>query len=273
VRYRRLSATSSRRRALSALSCGSTNGRAGSRELCRKPAVEQPSRGLPAGFAVTPDGYRNWLAGELEALGEPADLLGHDWGGGFVVMMAMHRPDLVRTWASDAVGIFHPDYVWHDLAQIWQAQPAVEEWIAQTLEVPTQSWTETLVSLGMAAATAQELAPAFDVEMGRCILGLYRAAAQPALANAGRALSAAAQRPGLGIIAHADDNVGTCGRGNLSHNSSPPCPDLRSSVPWPPGWASSCRWRSRSTTAPRWPGPRPGPYGPSHVQGRFNVTV
>jgi pimeloyl-ACP methyl ester carboxylesterase len=173
--------------------------------------LSPPGFGAPAptGFAATPDGYRDWLARELEALGDPADLLGHDWGGGFVVMLAMHRQDLVRTWASDVVGAFHPDYVWHDLAQIWQTQPAGEEWIAQTLAAPTETWTQTLISLGVAEPTARKIAPAFNAEMGRCILELYRAAAQPWLAHAGRRLPAARQRPGLAIVACADRNGGT----------------------------------------------------------------
>jgi pimeloyl-ACP methyl ester carboxylesterase len=164
---------------------------------------------IPTGFAATPDGYRDWLARELEALGRPADVLGHDWGGGFVVLLAMHRPDLVRTWASDALGVCHPDYVWHDRAQIWQTQPAGEEWIAQTLAAGTETWTQTLISRGVAEPTAQTIAPAFDAEMGRCILELYRAAAQPWLADTGRRLPAARQRPGLGIVAQADRNAGT----------------------------------------------------------------
>ena len=30
------------------------------------------------------------------------------------------RPELVRSWVSDALSLFEPDYVWHDLAQLWQ---------------------------------------------------------------------------------------------------------------------------------------------------------
>jgi pimeloyl-ACP methyl ester carboxylesterase len=75
---------------------------------------------LPAGFAATVDGYRDWLIAELEALGGPVDLVGHDWGGGHVVNVAMARPDLLRSWASDAIGIFDPEYVWHAVAQVWQ---------------------------------------------------------------------------------------------------------------------------------------------------------
>jgi hypothetical protein len=32
----------------------------------------------------------------------------------------MARPDLVRTWVNDVLGIFDPDYAWHELAQVCQ---------------------------------------------------------------------------------------------------------------------------------------------------------
>jgi hypothetical protein len=42
----------------------------------------------------------------------------------------MTRPDLLRSWATDAIGVFDPDYVWHDLAQTWQTPGAGEEAMA-----------------------------------------------------------------------------------------------------------------------------------------------
>ncbi len=50
----------------------------------------------------------------------PVDLVGHDWGGGHVVNVAMTRPDLLRSWTTDVIGVFDPGYVWHELAQVWQ---------------------------------------------------------------------------------------------------------------------------------------------------------
>jgi len=75
---------------------------------------------LPDAFPATVAAYRDWLINELERLEGPVDLLGHDWGGGHVGTALMQRPELVRSWASDALGIFEPDYTWHDLAQTWQ---------------------------------------------------------------------------------------------------------------------------------------------------------
>ncbi len=72
-------------------------------------------------------GYRDWLEHELAQIDDPVDLVGHDWGGGHVVNAVMHRPELVRSWASDAVGLFDTGYVWHDLAQVWQTPPQLRE--------------------------------------------------------------------------------------------------------------------------------------------------
>ena len=85
---------------------------------------------LPADFPTTMPAYRDWLEAQLAGFDEPVDLVGHDWGGAHVVNVVMHRPDLVRSWASDAVGVFDPDYVWHDMAQVWQTPGAGEELVA-----------------------------------------------------------------------------------------------------------------------------------------------
>src|SRR5688500_1286567 len=81
---------------------------------------------VPAGFGATVSEYRDWLVDELARIPGPVDLVGHDWGGGHVLKSVMSRPDLVRSWVSDAIGIFDADYVWHELAQRWQT-PGVGE--------------------------------------------------------------------------------------------------------------------------------------------------
>jgi pimeloyl-ACP methyl ester carboxylesterase len=82
--------------------------------------LSPPGFGVPApeGFESTVDGYRDWLVARLEQFGRPIDLVGHDWGGAHVMQVAMRRPDLVRSWASDALGVFAPDFVWHPMAQV-----------------------------------------------------------------------------------------------------------------------------------------------------------
>jgi pimeloyl-ACP methyl ester carboxylesterase len=62
--------------------------------------------------------------------------------------------------------------------------------------------------LGVPADIARSFATAMDAEMGRCILALYRSAAQPLLANVGTRLAAARHRPGLAIVPTADPYTG-----------------------------------------------------------------
>jgi len=171
----------------------------------------------PPGFgSPTPDGwtatrveYVDWLTGELEAIGEPVDLVGHDWGGGHVIGVALARSDLIRSWCIDVAGILHPDYVWHDMAQLWQTPEVGEQTVDAMINLPIDDRVANYEDLGMPKDVATELAEAADDEMGRCILGLYRDAAQPALAELGRDLAPANERPGLVVIAELDSYVGT----------------------------------------------------------------
>lgn len=47
---------------------------------------------ISLGDGATVGDDRNWLIGQLETLDEPVDLVGHDWGGGHVVNVAMLGP-------------------------------------------------------------------------------------------------------------------------------------------------------------------------------------
>jgi pimeloyl-ACP methyl ester carboxylesterase len=164
---------------------------------------------LPDGFPTTYLAYRDWLEGELAGFDEPVDVVGHDWGGGHVVNVVMHRPELVRSWVSDVVGLFDPDYVWHDLAQVWQTPNEGEKLVDDLLGGTVQDRAERMVAFGIPLDTATSIAPAQGPEMGRAILLLYRSARQPAMAEAGRALEIAAARPGLSLLATEDPYIGS----------------------------------------------------------------
>jgi pimeloyl-ACP methyl ester carboxylesterase len=60
----------------------------------------------------------------------------------------------------------------------------------------------------MTYAIALDVAGAADEAMGRCILSLYRSAAQPAMARLGEQLGAASARPGLVLIPTDDSYTG-----------------------------------------------------------------
>src|SRR3954471_2614272 len=148
-------------------------------------ALSPPGFGapVPAGFGATSDDYLQWLVTELEALDGPIDLVGHDWGGGHVQRLAATRPDLIRSWCTDIAGCADPEYVWHDMAQVWQTPGAGEEAVAAMAAAPIADRAAMLASAGMTEAAATACAAAFTLDgMGRCILALYRSAAQPKMA-------------------------------------------------------------------------------------------
>ena len=143
---------------------------------------------LPDDFPATYLAYRDWLEGELAGFDEPVDVVGHDWGGAHVLNVVVHRPELVRSWASDVVGLFDPDYVWHDLAQVWQTPDDGEQLVDAMLGGTVGDRAEQMAALGIPADIATSIAAAQGPEMGRAILLLYRSARQPAMAEAGLGL-------------------------------------------------------------------------------------
>jgi pimeloyl-ACP methyl ester carboxylesterase len=178
---------------------------------------DEPLRLSPPGFgAPVPDGwaatfhdYGAWLIAELETVDHPVDLVGHDWGGGHALYVAMTRPDLIRTWVSDIPGVLDEDYVWHDLAQQWQTPDVGEAVVAAMAAQPAEERAAALVGGGMHPAIADRVAPGIDEAMGACILRLYRSAAQPVVAELGAGLETAAARPGLALLPTEDHFVGT----------------------------------------------------------------
>jgi pimeloyl-ACP methyl ester carboxylesterase len=110
---------------------------------------------VPRGFNATSDDYLAWLVGEVKAFPAPVDLVGHDWGGGHVLRLAMSRPDLIRSWVSDIAGAMDPGYVWHDMAQVWQTPEAGEKAVAEMIAAPMEARAAMFESLGMSADTAR----------------------------------------------------------------------------------------------------------------------
>jgi len=164
---------------------------------------------LPANFGATIDDYRSWLVDELSQFDAPVDLVGHDWGGGHVLAVAMARPDLLRSWVSDTIGGFEPDFIWHPLAQIWQTPGDGERSIEATFAGDADERAARMVEWGIPEPTAGEVALGQGAEMGNAILALYRSAVQPTLSERGRNLPAAAARPGLVPIPTEDFLVGS----------------------------------------------------------------
>ena len=143
-------------------------------------ALQLPGFGRqrPPGFGATKEEYVSWLVAELERLvaDGPIDLVGHDWGGGFVVRLVSTRADLVRSWATDAAGLGDPLFEWHALAKVWQTPGAGEAFWEQQLALPPEQGGSTLEALGVPADQALIMAGWPDATMTDCILALYRSA-------------------------------------------------------------------------------------------------
>ncbi len=161
----------------------------------------------PEGWMATPANYVAWLAEELGGIEGPIDLLGHDWGAGYVYGLVAERPKMIRSWAADVAGLLHPDYEWHEAAKAWQTPGEGEGAIDFMLAISNDDRAAAYADLGLPPEIAAPMAAGFDAEMGRCILELYRAAVQPIPTEMGNQLAAAERRPGLVIDPTADAYV------------------------------------------------------------------
>jgi pimeloyl-ACP methyl ester carboxylesterase len=163
----------------------------------------------PAGWGGTMREYRDWLIAELDAIGGEIDLVGHDWGAGHVFGVLSERPDIARTWAADCAGLMHADYQWHDAAQGWQTPDLGEQMVAGMVAMPDDQFVDAFSGLGMSREIAADVKSHINEEMARCILALYRDAAQPALVPVGKQFAAARPKNGLVIIAEEDHYAGS----------------------------------------------------------------
>ena len=127
---------------------------------------------VPDAFDCTKEAYADWLAAAIEAVGEPVDLIGHDWGAMLSTRVATTRPELIRTLAVGS-GAIDPEYTWHPLAQQWQTPEVGEQLMS--------AWSAELMAVflegeGFPAALAATEASFVDDTMKDAILRLYRSA-------------------------------------------------------------------------------------------------
>jgi pimeloyl-ACP methyl ester carboxylesterase len=153
----------------------------------------------PEGFRPTKDNYVDWLIGELERLGDPIHLVGHDWGGAFAVRVACLRPDLVRSWASDALALFAEDFGWHDHARIWQDAEAGPRFAAAALASSEAQVASAFATWGVPEADGAALRRGWTGELWSSVLELYRSANNVG-EEWGPDLARASEPPGLAII-------------------------------------------------------------------------
>ncbi len=182
-------------------------------DLLGRSAVHRPNLPgfgcpVPDGFDATKEAYVGWLIGEIGEIGRPVHLVGHDWGGALTVRVAETRPDLLVSWCSDAVGLYHPEYVWHDLAQVWQTPGDGEAAVEAMSGLDTELAVAGFEALGIPRAQAAAFVEALDDRMGDCVLRLYRSAVPELMAPWLAAVGDAARRPGLAVHATDDPYTG-----------------------------------------------------------------
>jgi pimeloyl-ACP methyl ester carboxylesterase len=157
----------------------------------------------PEGFGATKDEYVDWMVGELDTLGGPVDLVGHDWGAALTYRVATIRGDLLRSWAADVANVMHPEYRWHDFAQIWQTPGAGEEFMSSQAGVPLSDLAAGYEALGIPADGVAALVPFSDAVMASCILDLHRSSIPRIFDSWGDAMTPTSA-PGL--VLHASDD-------------------------------------------------------------------
>ncbi|MEX0666536.1 MAG: alpha/beta fold hydrolase [Acidimicrobiia bacterium] len=135
-------------------------------------ALQLPGFGAPVpdGFSCTKEAYADWVADQANALGEPVDLVGHDWGSMLVQRIATIHPKLVRTYTLCDGAVSGP-LQWHDLAQQWQT-PEVGE---QVMEMMTPEVVEPVMR-DAGHPDPVGCARSVDDRMKQAILKLYRSA-------------------------------------------------------------------------------------------------
>jgi pimeloyl-ACP methyl ester carboxylesterase len=154
---------------------------------------------MPLGFTPTKEGYLTWLIEKIEQLDEPVDLVGHDWGGILTVRLASLRPELLRSWASDVIGVFDPEHQWHPSARVWQTPGEGEAAIAAGLASTEEEAIEGFGVYGLPREDAIAMRRGWDETMWSCALTLYRSAVH-VHAEWGPDLAGARARPGLAIV-------------------------------------------------------------------------
>jgi pimeloyl-ACP methyl ester carboxylesterase len=133
----------------------------------RLPGFSAP---VPDGFDCTKESYAGWVADQMREVGEPVDLVGHDWGAMLCQRVAVMHSDLVRTYTLVNGGVGGP-IKWHDLALQWQT-PEVGE---QVMEMMTPELVEPVMR-DAGHPDPAGCAAHVDDTMKAAILKLYRSA-------------------------------------------------------------------------------------------------
>jgi pimeloyl-ACP methyl ester carboxylesterase len=147
-------------------------------EFARGVAPDMPGYGnadKPPDFDYTVQGYAKHLGGALDQLGvRRAHLVGHDFGGPWMLVWAAQHPDAVASVTLINTGVLI-DYKWHRLAKIWRTPGVGEVFQATTM----RSTFRMLVGRENPRLSGPALDRLYDVSNSwptkRAVLKLYRA--------------------------------------------------------------------------------------------------
>ncbi|MEV5321193.1 alpha/beta hydrolase [Streptomyces sp. NPDC052687] len=163
--------------------------------------------GSPAPERPGKEWYADWLAAELARLPGPVDLVGHDWGALLTYRVATAHDVPLRSWAADCAGLLRPDYVWHEVAGIWQT-PGEGEALNERLRAASADDPASLAAglrrLGVPGRHAPAMQKSFDIPMGEAILGLYRSTTPNPYAHWGAGFERPTAAPGLVVSPEGD---------------------------------------------------------------------
>ncbi|MGV7216011.1 alpha/beta fold hydrolase [Bradyrhizobium sp. UFLA05-112] len=135
------------------------------------PGFDSP---VPEGFSATKEEYVDWLIAQIEAVGDPVDLVGHDFGCILTSRVAALRPDLIRTWTGIS-GPIDPEYEPHPFAKACET-PGVGE--AMMAEMTVEGFVKQLIDAKVPREEAESSTRFFDAVMKDCVLKLYRSASR-----------------------------------------------------------------------------------------------
>jgi pimeloyl-ACP methyl ester carboxylesterase len=147
-------------------------------EFARAVAPDMPGYGAadkPIDFEYTVPGYARHLGGVLEQLGvQRAHLVGHDFGGPWMLTWAARNPDAFASATLINTGVL-VDYKWHRYAKIWRT-PGVGELFQATTN---RAAYRMLLGRENPRLPASDLDRLYDVSRSwptkRAVLKLYRA--------------------------------------------------------------------------------------------------
>ena len=120
-----------------------------------------------------------WVADLLQTMGisEPAILVGHDHGGGFVAPFAIQYPDRVSKIVLQNT-VLHADYRWHSLAKVMRT-PILGEfanfWMPYPIMLPFLVSNMKSNAPGLSKDYIAGLQKTITHQMGTAMLKLYRA--------------------------------------------------------------------------------------------------